>query len=309
MRQPCYVFGYLSLLIGSRLDPASCVPAKLHGYRRDWIALRDGHASTRKRYIETASRQPVPGFCFASAYRAGDADWINGICLPVDALDLPAVDFREEGYRRLEVGASVAPYPGWQLAGDAAVYVYVDETAMLGARPACTAPVSERYLQMGLHGASRMEERAPGFLRDYRQTLPMPRTVAGWRFISIDRSGSRLVLLDESDGSTRCLYRFRRPQLKPESAFSGEAQERPLLLDDASEWFGGAGLADLERPEHNPDAALRLAGDPCWLVRMAAADMLREDCAPLRQLAADRDAWVARAARLNLDSLNHPSRR
>lgn len=125
-----FVFGYGSLVaITAPEDPA--VPARLRGHRRGWTtAMDNAHVIPGyKRYLDPETGEP-PDVCVAfldlfvdaDADAHADADGpVNGICRPVDADALAALDHRERNYDRVDVSALVDGVAGrvWTYRGSA----------------------------------------------------------------------------------------------------------------------------------------------------------------------------------------------
>jgi hypothetical protein len=138
-----FVFGYGSLAA----DLGGGHPAKLQGYRRWWgVAMDnavdiDGYKHYRLR--ADGSRPPV---CVAFLDIAGDEHaHTTGLCVPVAAGELPAIDRRERNYDRVDVTAAVEGAPP----GTVWAYVGNDEgrERLRRARDAGGAVVSRDYLE------------------------------------------------------------------------------------------------------------------------------------------------------------------
>lgn len=306
MASDVYIFGYLSILAEGSLATtlggrggAADVPARLHGHVRDWSAARDFAGNLRKRYVHVADWRPAGRVAFANL-RPLPGGLVNGICrrVPVDRLD--ELDFREQGYRRVDVGAWLEPYPGFVLEPGLPRQAYIDP-----APDPLPAPVSRAYLDMGRRGAEALDARVPGFAADYRASTPHPAEVAeDLAFVFISGDGRHLWLLNEADSSLVLLLRFIRPQ------FPAEADSVPELARPVT-----AGLEWLDLRRRGPEpgshprvpAALgaellapadpaRLAVSPFWLCRLAATQAEAPSDPLLANLAADPDPWVRRAA-------------
>src|SRR5918997_3788870 len=105
-----FLFGYGSLaadLPGGRV-------AELHGYRRLWGVAMDNRVDLRGykhyRLRSDGSRPPV---FVAFLDVVADADAVTrGVCVPVEAAQLPALDCRERNYDRVDVTDAVPEPPG-----------------------------------------------------------------------------------------------------------------------------------------------------------------------------------------------------
>jgi hypothetical protein len=138
-----FVFGYGSLAA----DLGGGQPARLRGYRRWWGVAMDNTVDVagykHYRLRRDGSR---PAVCVAFLDLAQDvAAATSGVCVPVTAAQLPALDRRERNYDRVDVTAAVEP------GGRGTVWAYVgnDEgrARLRRARAAGGAVVSRDYLQ------------------------------------------------------------------------------------------------------------------------------------------------------------------
>jgi hypothetical protein len=137
-----YLFGYGSLAA----DLAGGHVAELLGYRRCWGVAMDNRVDVRGykhyRLRSDGSRPPV----FVAFFDVvADADAVTrGVCVPVQAADLPAIDRRERNYDRVEVTNAVAAARG-------TVWAYVGTSTGRGrlqrAREGGSAVVSRDYLE------------------------------------------------------------------------------------------------------------------------------------------------------------------
>lgn len=308
MASDVYIFGYLSILaegslaasIGGR-GGAADVPARLHGYGRDWSAARNFADNPRKRYVHVADWRPAGRVAFANL-RPLPGGLVNGICRRVPADRLDELDFREQGYRRVDLGEALEPYPGFDLEPCLPRQAYIDP-----APDPHPAPVSLAYLDMGRRGAEAIDARVPGFAADYGASTPPPPEVAeDLAFVFISGDGHHLWLLNEADSSLVMLLRFAMPQF-PARADGVPELARPVTA--GLEWL------DLRRRGPEPGthprvpAALaaellapadpaRLAASRFWLCRLAATQAEAASDPLLANLAADPDPWVRRAAQL-----------
>jgi hypothetical protein len=120
-----YVFGYGSLVTG-RLIPSrerreEGFVADLVGMRRGWGVAMDNTVEVPgyKCYLDPDGARPAVSVCFLDI----DLDdspgaCVNGVCLPVAAGELAALDRRERNYERIDVSDRL---PG---AGGARVWAY-----------------------------------------------------------------------------------------------------------------------------------------------------------------------------------------
>jgi Gamma-glutamyl cyclotransferase, AIG2-like len=138
-----YVFGYGSLVAG---HPDGHV-TELRGHRRCWGVAMDncrdlpGYKWYR---LRASGERPAVFVAFLDIVAAGDAaPPVNGVCHPVGAAELAALDARERNYERVDVTAAVALARGrvWAYAGSAA-----GRARLAAARRAGTAIVSRDYL-------------------------------------------------------------------------------------------------------------------------------------------------------------------
>jgi hypothetical protein len=112
------VFAYGSLA-GTRADG---YPARLHGWKRGWGVAMDNTVTIPgyKYYLDADDARPEVCVAFLDLEEAPGA-WVNGICMPVSAGGLRALDERERNYQRVEVTHGVDPVIGrtWAYAGRA----------------------------------------------------------------------------------------------------------------------------------------------------------------------------------------------
>jgi hypothetical protein len=330
-----YLFGYQSILAEGSLSSTvgaavrDYVPARLRDHARDWKAVRDFSGHPSKRYVHVADWRPADRVAFATLCPT-PGQQVNGLCHRVPADRLGDLDFREQGYRRIEVSGQLTPYPGHVLLPGLPCYTYLD-----AAPDATPAPVSRAYYDMGRLGAKSIDRGVPGFAADYQATTRLPARLADdLAFLFISADGRHLWLLDERDSSLVLLLRFSRPQFPPVGDGAAELA-RPVSADLA--WLD---LRDRQTPiEPHPRVPVLLAdalaaspveqaASPYWLARLTACEALhlkqpvppgeREKSqtgrgnstgsptpAPVDRelmvhLAADPDPWVRRAARLRL---------
>lgn len=304
-----YLFGYQSMLaagslattIGAQPGGEDYLPARLHGYRRTWNAVRDFADNPRKRYVHTADWRVAGRVAFANLSAAAGAA-VNGVCHRVAVGQMAELDFREQGYKRMRVDASLAFYPGSVPQAGLACYTYIDPQP--DAQP---APVSRAYYDMGRRGAAAIGRHTPGFAADYLASTEPPGELADdLAFVFIGADGRHLWLLDETDSSLVLLLRFAQPQF---AAGADRAPELARPITPALAWLDArqrrpatgvhpripGEMARLLTGEEKTEA---LAAAPFWLCRLTATQTASVSPAVLQSLAADPDPWVRRAARL-----------
>ena len=114
-----YVFGYGSLVVGV---PGGFV-AELPGMRRGWGVAMDNRADVPgyKCYLDGDGHRPAVSVCFLDIEPdPSPGARVNGVCVPVGAEELVALDRRERNYDRIDVsdrlpecgGARVWTYRG-----------------------------------------------------------------------------------------------------------------------------------------------------------------------------------------------------
>jgi hypothetical protein len=157
-----YVFGYGSLVAGplipSRERREEGFVADLVGMRRGWGVAMDNRVdlSGYKCYLDPDGGRPVVSVSFLDI----DLDdspgaFVNGVCLPVGATELAALDRRERNYDRIEVSDRLEGSDGmrvWTYRGSAAGRARFDAAAAGG-----TAVIHAAYL-----GAVRTAFRSLG---------------------------------------------------------------------------------------------------------------------------------------------------
>jgi hypothetical protein len=137
-----FVFGYGSLAA----DLAGGHVAELHGYRRFWGVAMDNRIDLRGyKHYRLRSDGSRPSVFVAFLDVVADTDAVTrGVCVPVHAAELPAIDRRERNYDRVDVTDAVAPAPG-------TVWAYVGTPAgrrrLRRAREGGRAVVSHDYLE------------------------------------------------------------------------------------------------------------------------------------------------------------------
>ncbi|MGI9098212.1 MAG: gamma-glutamylcyclotransferase family protein [Solirubrobacteraceae bacterium] len=136
------VFGYGSLaadLAGGRV-------AELRGHRRVWGVAMDNRVdlSGYKHYrLRSDGSRPAVFVAFLDLVPDAGAS-TRGVCVPVEAAQLPALDCRERNYERVDVTPAVTPSRG-------TVWAYVGTPAgrrrLRRARDGGRAVVSRDYLE------------------------------------------------------------------------------------------------------------------------------------------------------------------
>jgi hypothetical protein len=308
-----YIFGYQSMLaagslattIGAQAEGEAYLPARLQGYRRTWNAVRDFGDNPRKRYVHTADWRVAGRVAFANLSAAvGGA--VNGVCHRVAVGQLDELDFREQGYKRMQVDASLAFYPGYAPQAGLACYTYIDPVSA-----PCAAPVSRAYYDMGRRGAEAIGQRLRGFAADYlASTEPPGELVDDLAFVFFGADGRHLWLLDETDSSLILLLRCLQPQF---AAGADSAPELARPTTPALAWLDlrqrrtameahpriPAEMSRLLTGEADAEANTKaLAASSFWLCRLTATQAATLSPDALQSLAADPDPWVRRAAQL-----------
>jgi hypothetical protein len=316
-----YIFGYQSMLaagslattIGAQAGGEVYLPARLLGYRRTWNAVRDFGDNPRKRYVHTADWRVAGRVAFANLSAAAGAA-VNGVCHRVAVGQLAELDFREQGYRRMQVDASLVFYPGHAPEAGLACYTYIDpqpDPPCDAPRDAQSAPVSRAYYDMGRRGAAAIGRYTPGFAADYlASTEPPGELVDDLAFVFFGADGRHLWLLDETDSSLVLLLRFLQPQfaagadgkpelarpITPALAWLDLRQRRPTT--EVHPRIPGEMARLLTGEVDAKDDAEALATASFWLCRLAATQAATISPDILQSLATDPDPWVRRAARL-----------
>jgi hypothetical protein len=145
-----FVFGYGSLATLTDGAAPSRVPAPggfvcdLRGHRRRWGVAMDNRRDLPgyKHYTDASGARPPVFVCFLDIV-ADRGSAVNGLCLPVDAGRLAALDLRERNYCRHDVSGLVD-------AAGARVWAYVGRRAarlrMRRAAATRRAVIDARYL-------------------------------------------------------------------------------------------------------------------------------------------------------------------
>jgi hypothetical protein len=168
------VFGFGSLVsrtsaaqtLGRAVEPP--IPARLHGWRRDWSLARDNNASEKAFALADGTR---PSHCLGLNLEPDPAAPApNGALLELSETELDRLDLREIRYERVEVSASIAP------AGAAhpfdRVYAYRARPAHRHPQPPPGAIVIAGYLQAVEAAFAELGPRALDLFR--ATTAPAP---------------------------------------------------------------------------------------------------------------------------------------
>lgn len=316
-----YIFGYQSILakeslgstIGQSKRDGHFVPAWLHGHQRTWNAVRDFQTHASKRYVLAPDWSVASHVAFCNLQSVHGTK-VNGICQYMRADQLRGLDFREQGYQRVDVTAQVQAYAGHALRPNTPCHAYIDTS------PARSpAPTSSRYFEMGRRGAKELETVAPGFFQDYCHSTGEPsRLLDELVFVYISSDGQHLWLLDEHDSTLTLLLHFEQPQFPSQMDGAGappaELTQAPTnhlkWLDlrtradevPAHPWISEALAAGLIRGlRENPKAML---SSPFWVHRLAASQSPKLGHLELATLHRDPDPWVRRSARSRTGEIN-----
>jgi gamma-glutamylcyclotransferase (GGCT)/AIG2-like uncharacterized protein YtfP len=115
-----YVFGYGSLAVGglTRRRGSTGFVTDLCGMRRGWGVAMDNAVDLPgyKCYLDSAGVRPAVSVCFLDIAADSSAEArVNGVCLPVDAAALAALDRRERNYERIDVSDRLADGDGLRI--------------------------------------------------------------------------------------------------------------------------------------------------------------------------------------------------
>jgi len=155
-----YVFGYASLSALLAAPPTRTPDERgyvtdLRGARRSWGVAADNALALPgyKRYRAADGSYPPVRVAFLDV-RDGEGA-VNGVCLPVDAATLAALDRRERNYERVEVTGRIAMPLGrtWTYAGSHAGRARLAEGLRAG-----TAVVTREYVDIVLAGFAALGE-------------------------------------------------------------------------------------------------------------------------------------------------------
>jgi hypothetical protein len=307
MSSDVYIFGYQSILATGSLATSiftgcsehQLVPARLQGYIRCWNAVRDFVTNATKRYVHAKDWRIAEHVAFANL-KPHHGTVVNGVCRRIPSDGLVDLDFREQGYVRLEVSEKISPYDGYKLDRSIPCFAYVDPLPDTRA-----VMVSQSYYDMGRVGAASISRFVPEFLNDYLASTELPTIIANdLVFVFFSGDGHHLWLLEESDSSLVLLHRFTLPQLTP---FTHNPPELLRGVSSGLEWLDAR-----HRTRHQASSNRRVplgmvrdlllaasgkdvSSSPYWLCRLAAADSSVTSTTRLDKLAEDADFWVRRA--------------
>lgn len=145
-----HVFGYGSL---AAVRDGDAHLATLHGHQRRWGVAMDNREAIPgyKRYVDPDGLHPAVHVAFLDLTPGDGA--VNGVCRPVTAAQLAALDARERNYERVDVTAQLdgAPGPVWAYIGSAA-----GRARLAAGRAAGRAVVSRDYLHLVLRGFAQL---------------------------------------------------------------------------------------------------------------------------------------------------------
>jgi hypothetical protein len=308
MNSDVYIFGYQSILATGSLATSvavghgQLVPARLKGYVRCWSATRNFATNGTKRYVYAKDWRIAERVAFATLTRSGQKT-VNGVCQRIPSDRLVDLDFREQGYTRIEVSQNISPYDSYELDTSIRCYAYIDPAP--DPRPAI---VSRSYYDMGRLGAANLSKLVPEFLTDYLSSTEPPATLVGdLVFVFFSGDGHHLWLLQESDSSLVLLHRFALPQFTP---LTRDPPELIRVVTPGLEWLDARHRALSKFTDNGrfPSAMIRellSAADgedvftsPYWLCRLVATESGQMSTARLAELTEDNDFWVRRAAQI-----------
>eukprot|EP00966_Prymnesium_polylepis_P046894 1086673-Prymnesium_polylepis.2 len=170
---PSYIFFYGSCISSeSRARTGltgACLPCSVRGFERTWSAS----VSMAAENIQV--NPDIAGVTAVSVQEREDVT-ANGVCVRVEASELPAFDIREAGYtrRRLSRDAIVVSdsIDSASLPSDAEYWIYVHPAG----QPSPTHPVLQSYLDVMLAGCS---EYGKAFAEEFCATTRGWGTVTG----------------------------------------------------------------------------------------------------------------------------------
>ncbi len=310
MSTDVYIFGYQSILaagslatsVGTAASDQRLIPARLKGYVRCWSAVRNFATNETKRYIHTNDWRIAERVAFATLQPSG-CRTVNGVCWPIPSDRLADLDFREQGYTRIEVSGDILPYDGYALDKLSRCYTYVDP-----APDPIPAMVSQSYYDMGRIGATAISNLGPEFLADYTSSTEQPAVLVNdVAFVFFSGDGRHLWMLEESDSSLVLLHRFALPQFIP---FICDPPESLRKITSGLEWLDARQRVTTEVSSNRriPSGMVRdllrvayaedVSTSSYWLCRLVAADSPTISATRLDALANDNDFWIRRTVQL-----------
>jgi len=307
MNSDVYVFGYQSMIaagslstsVGAGQDDRQLTPARLKGYVRCWNAVRSFATNESKRYVHTTDWRVAERVAFATLMPSRRAT-VNGVCWRIPGRLLPDLDFREQGYARVDVSTDVSAYDGHELDRSIRCYTYIDPAPDPG-----PTMVSRSYYDMGRFGALEIGKQVSGFFDDYMSSTEPPAILTDeLAFVFFSGDGHHLWLLEEADSSLALLHRFARAQFAPSTADPSEPRR---LVTVGLKWLDARhrDLSEVSGHTRVPPAMVRdlvrnaagedVSGSAFWLCRLIAVDSPAISAAALAALASDADFWIRRA--------------
>ena len=79
--------------------------------------MRNFVTNESKRYVHAIDWRVAERVAFATLTRSRHK-MVNGVCRRIPSDRLADLDFREQGYRRIEVTQNISPYKGYELDGE-----------------------------------------------------------------------------------------------------------------------------------------------------------------------------------------------
>jgi hypothetical protein len=129
------------------------------------------------------------------------------------------LDFREQGYERIDITKEIHAYNGYQIKGQ--VFTYVD----FGVENT-NDRINSEYINMARSGAIGWDLVVPGFLKYFCKTTPIPKCVIEFmHFIWIGQDGQTVWMLNERTQSNILLM------ILPYKLFESE-----ILKEDTHQW-------------------------------------------------------------------------
>lgn len=246
---------------------------------------------------------PVEDFCYASLEPCKSRT-VPGVARPVSTRDLELLDFREQGYERVDITGQVRPYPGYSLNGN--VFAYIDHGSAQKNHP----PVNTAYFNMALTGARGWDIVAPGFLEAYCTSGKVPPGgLAEMHFLWIGEDGQTVWLLDEKTSLhtlLMCLPAPLFPASRPkELTFHWENPPPAHFLHYDARYpdspmnslsFAHPVLEQMRQARDGKIPEEASVGHTCWLVRLAGLCNSTARSAVAKSLQLDTDPWVRRVA-------------